>query len=131
MNKLSHIGRIIFAIPFAIFGINQFINHEYLAGLYTTFIPLAIFTNFIVGIALVAAAISLLLNTFVRLSCLLLAGLLLVFIITIHVPQLFFDYAPEILKQEFGKMLIMTNLLKDFSLMGAALMIAGLSPENN
>ena len=127
MKMLTQAGRIIFAIPFAVFGINHFINSEPLAGLYNTFIPLVPFTNFLVGVALLVAAISIILNKYVRLSCLLLAALLLIFILSIHIPQLFFNYAPETMKKDFGKMLILTNLLKDFALMGSALLIAGLS----
>ena len=131
MKMLTTIGRIIFAIPFAIFGINHFINSEPLAGLYNTLISFVPFTNFLVGVALLAAAVSIILNKYVKISCLLLAGLLLVFILSIHVPQLFFNYSPEVLKNDFGKMLIMTNLLKDFALMGASLIIAGLSPKED
>ena len=148
MKNLIKIGRIMFAIPFAIFGINHFFNSEPLAGLYNTFIPLVPFTNFLVGLALLAAAVSIILNKYVRLSCLMLAGLLLIFILSIHVPQLFFNYAPQLdFRQEaldksqisdlkshiysFGRMLILTNLLKDFALMGASLIIAGLSPDEN
>jgi uncharacterized membrane protein YphA (DoxX/SURF4 family) len=131
MKMLTKIGRIIFAIPFAVFGINHFINSEPLAGLYNTFITLVPFTNFLVGAALLAAAVSIILNRYIKLSCLLLAALLLIFILTIHVPQLFFNYAPETLQKDFGRMLILTNLLKDFALMGASLIIAGLSPAND
>jgi putative oxidoreductase len=129
MKIFNIIGRVIFAIPFAVFGINHFINSDSLAGLYNTFIPLLPFTNFIVGVALLAAAVSIILNRYVRLSCLLLAALLFIFIITIHVPQLFYNYAPEVLKNDFGKMLIITNLLKDVALMGASIIIASLTNE--
>lgn len=117
MKMITKLGRIIFAIPFAIFGINHFINSEPLAGLYNTFIPLVPFTNFLVGAALLAVAVSIVLNRYVKLSCLLLAALLLIFILSIHIPQFFFNYAPETIKNEFGRMLIFTNLLKDIALM--------------
>ena len=131
MKNLIKIGRIFFALPFAVFGINQFINASSLAGLYNTFIPLVPFTDFLVGVALLVAAVSIILNKYVRLSCLLLAALLLIFILTIHIPQLFFNYAPVTMTKDFGRMLILTNLLKDFALMGASLIIAGLSPEDD
>jgi putative oxidoreductase len=131
MTKFTNTGRIIFAIPFAIFGINQFINYNLLALLYTTFIPIGPFTNVIIGVALIAASISIIINKYVRISCLLLAALLLIFIVTIHLPQLLFHYVPSKLDPDFAQILIITNLLKDLGLMGGALMIAGLSPTNN
>jgi len=131
MKHLTDLGRIIFAIPFLIFGINHFFNWEMLALLYNTFIPIGVYTNIIVGLALIAVAISIIIKKFVRLSCLLLAGLLFIFILTIHIPQLFFNIAPENMDFKFVHILAMTNLLKDFALMGGAILIAGIYPKEN
>ena len=57
---------------------------------------------------------------YIKQSTLILAGMLLLFIATIHIPQLF---DPE------KKMIAMIALLKDLSLMGGSLMIAGMSEE--
>lgn len=130
MKRITHFARIIFALPFGVFGVNQFVNHRLLSELYTTFIPVVgPFTNLLVGIALIAASISIMANKFIRVSCYLLAILLLLFIITIHIPQLLIGNDPEEIPIKFVAILIMTNLLKDIALLGAAILIGTLLPE--
>ena len=124
MNKtLVETGRIIFAIPFLVFGINHFINLEALSGMYTTFIPLTAYTIILSGIAMIAAGISIMVRKYIRLSCSLLAGMLFIFIVTIHIPQLF---EPDKTYHVMG----LINLLKDVCLMGGSLMIIGLYPKD-
>jgi putative oxidoreductase len=130
MKNMTDIGRIIFAIPFAVFGINHFFNLEILAGLYTTFIPIWGFTIILTGLAMIGVALSIVFKKYIMLSCLILAGMLLIFIVTIHIPQLFFNVTPDPSDIKLTKILSLTNLLKDMSLMGAALMIAGLYPKS-
>jgi len=120
MKYLTTIGRILFALPFGIMGLNHFIMKSYYLGMVTTFIPGGGYTIIITGLALIAASISIIAKRFIQLSCLLLALLLLIFILTIHVPGLF-DPAT--------KMLAFIELMKDASLMGGALMIAGIYRE--
>lgn len=128
MQKITDIGRILFAIPFAIFGINHFLNWEMLALMYNSFIPMGVFTNFIVGVALIAAAVSIIFKKNIRLSCISLAILLFIFIVSIHIPQLFFDVKPNKLDSNFASILAANNMIKDIALMGGALMIVGLYP---
>jgi uncharacterized membrane protein YkgB len=73
------------------------------------------------GACLIAASISIILKKYIKLSCLLLALLLLIFILTIHIPQLF---EPD--KAQFAFM----ELLKDTGLMGGALIIAGIYKDD-
>lgn len=129
MKTITDYGRILFAIPFAIFGINHFFNWEMLALMYNSFIPLGVFTNFIVGVALMAAAISIVFKKNIRLSCISLAVLLFLFIVSIHLPQLFFDVTPDNMDDKFAKILAANNMIKDIALMGGALMIVGLYPK--
>ncbi len=117
MKNLTTIGRILFALPFAVFGLNHFIMVDFFTGMLTSFIPGTSFTIILTGIALIAASISIILKKYIKLSCILLAILLFVFIVTIHIPQLF---------DPSKKMLALLALLKDTSLMGGALMIAGI-----
>jgi putative oxidoreductase len=119
MKHLTTIGRILFAIPFGILGLNHFLMYSYYAGIATSFIAGGGFTVIITGLALIAASISILANKFIKISCLLLALLLLIFICAIHIPQLF---SPE---QAISTM-AMIELFKDTALMGGALMIAGM-----
>jgi uncharacterized membrane protein len=120
MKKMTAIGRILFAIPFAIFGINHFLMTDYYLGMLTSFIPLGPYTIILTGIMLIAASISIISKKFVKLSTILLAILLFIFIITIHIPHLFHDT---------DKTATIIALLKDVSLMGGSLMIAGIYSE--
>jgi len=122
MKNFTTLGRILFALPFAVFGINHFVMKEYYIGMLTSFIPLGAYTIILTGIMLIAASISIILEKFVKISTVLLAILLFVFIVTIHLPHLFHN-DPE-------RTVTLIALLKDISLMGGAIMIAGIYSEN-
>ena len=62
MKKMTTIGRILFAIPFAIFGINHFLMIDYYLGMLTSFIPLGAYTIILTGIMLIAASISIIIK---------------------------------------------------------------------
>ncbi|TAL64234.1 MAG: DoxX family protein, partial [Bacteroidetes bacterium] len=117
MKKITTIGRILFAIPFALFGINHFLMLDYYLGMLTSFIPLGAYTIILTGIMLIVASISIITKILVKLSTLMLAVLLFIFIITIHIPHLFTDA---------DKTITIIALLKDISLLGGSLMIAGI-----
>ena len=120
MKKLTTIGRILFAVPFALFGINHFLMLDYYLGMLTSFVPLGAYTIILTGIMLIVASISIITKIFVKFSTLLLAILLFIFIITIHIPHLFADA---------DKTITIIALLKDISLMGGSLMISGIYSE--
>ena len=120
MKKLTTIGRILFAVPFALFGINHFLMLDYYLGMLTSFVPLGAYTIVLTGIMMIAASVSIITKILVKFSTLLLAGLLFVFIVTIHIPHLITDA---------DKTITIIGLLKDISLMGGSLMIAGIYSE--
>ena len=120
MKKITTIGRILFAIPFAIFGINHFLMMDYYMGMLTSFIPRTGFIMILTGIMLILASISIITKKFVKISTLLLALLLFIFIATIHVPHLI---------NGVDTTTTLIALLKDISLMGGSLMIAGIYSE--
>lgn len=117
---MTSIGRILYAIPFALFGINHFLMTDYYVGMLTSFIPMGAYTIILTGILLIAASISIISKKLVRLSTILLAILLFLFIVTIHIPHLF---------QDTDKTATIIALLKDVSLMGGSMMIAGIYSE--
>jgi len=119
MKHLSIIGRILFGLPFGILGLNHFFMYDYYMGLISSFIPGGGYTVIIAGIALIAASISIIAKKYIQVSCLLLALLLFVFIVTIHIPGLFH---PE----KINVTIALIELLKDTALMGGSLMIAGI-----
>jgi putative oxidoreductase len=120
MKKITTIGRILFALPFAVFGINHFLMTDYYIGMLTSFIPLGAYTIILTGIMLIAASVSIIFKMYIKLTTLMLAGLLFFFIITIHIPHLVSGVDNEI---------TLIALLKDISLMGGSLMIAGIYSE--
>jgi putative oxidoreductase len=124
MKRLTTLGRILYALPFAVFGINHFVVMDYYMGLLTSFIPHTAFILLLTGVLLIAASISIITGKLIRLSTLLLASLLFIFILTIHIPHLV---------QGIDKTETMINLFKDVALMGGSLMIAGIysEPEKN
>jgi uncharacterized membrane protein len=124
MNKNNQmmftIGRLLFALPFGIIGLNHFFMYDFYSGMVTSFIPGAGFTVLLIGFFLIAACVSIIAKKFISISCILLAVLLLIFILTIHIPQLF-DPAKSTVA--------LMQLLKDAGLMGGAMMIAGIYKE--
>jgi len=120
MNKISTAGRILFALPFAVFGINHFLMMDYYMGMLTSFIPKTAFVMILTGLLLIAASISILTKKYVKISTLLLALLLFIFILTIHIPHLI---------KGVDTTVTLITMLKDISLMGGSLMIAGIYSE--
>jgi putative oxidoreductase len=116
MKNITTIGRILFAVPFALFGINHFLMTDYYVGMLTSFVPQGAYTIIIVGLLLIGASISIISKRFMRISTIMLACLLFIFIVTIHIPHLIGD-------EDTTTTII--ALLKDISLMGGSLMIAG------
>ena len=113
MHTLTSTGaRIIYAVPFAIFGLFHFMNASAMAGMVP--IPGGVFWIYLTGAALIAASISILIRKEARLACLLLALLLAIFALSIHLPGAI-----------DGNQASVTNMLKDLALAGAALGFAG------
>ena len=110
---LSKAGRYLFALPMGIFGLFHFMNGSQMAGMVP--IPGGIFWVYLTGAALLAACISILINTKAKLACVLLGVMLLIFMLTIHLPAVLGD----------GGSSAMTMLLKDTALAGGAWILAG------
>lgn len=115
MRNLSSIGRIIYGIPFFVFGILHLVSHGSMVDFVPSWLPFHLFWIYLVGIAFIAASISIVTLKYARLACLLLALLLLIFIVTIRIPNVV-----------AGDPMSLTMLLKDSSLLGGALVIAEL-----
>lgn len=115
MNNLKNVGRIVFAVPFAIFGMMHFMAAGDMAGMVPAWVPGGVFWVYVTGMALIAAAISIISKKQIYLVSVLLAVLLGVFVMTIHLPAVL-----------GGDQMAMGGMLKDISLAGGALLIAGL-----
>lgn len=109
MNAVLSLGKYLFAIPFAVFGVFHFMNAEAMAGM--AFGQTALV--YVTGAALILAAISMLIGKLDKLAAVLLALMLIIFVLVIHLTG-----AME------GDQSSMTMLLKDLMLAGGALIYA-------
>ncbi|PIW70535.1 MAG: DoxX family protein [Ignavibacteriales bacterium CG12_big_fil_rev_8_21_14_0_65_30_8] len=110
------VARVIFAIPFLVFGIMHFMKAGDMAGYVPSFIPGGVFWIYLTGLALIAASVSILIQKKAKLACLLLAIMLMIFVLTIHLPGVF---------NEATRQMSMSSMLKDLALCGAALFFSG------
>jgi len=118
-TTIFNVGRILYALVVAFFGVNHFLNGTGMQNTVPSFIPGGIFWVYFTGAAMVAAAISFLTGRQTRLAGLLMAVFLLLIVLTIHLPAVL--RAPGIEAVRFP----LTNLVKDTGLAAGALMIAG------
>lgn len=109
----SKIGRYLFALPFAVFGLFHLFN----AGNMTGWVPIpgGVFWVYLTGLAHLAASVSIIIEQKTRLACILLGVMLLIFVFSIHLPGIINGNMPS----------SMINLLKDLALTGAAWYMAG------
>lgn len=114
-------ARIIFALPFAIFGIFHFMNESEMASLISEF-PMAAIFVYISGAGLILGAIAIMIDKMARIASLLLAALLFLIIVFVHIPGMGSD-DPMVMQ------MAMTSVLKDFSMLGGALIVAGISKD--
>lgn len=111
----SKVARVLFALPFAVFGLFHFLNASAMAGMVP--VPGGVFWIYFTGAALIAGSIGIITGILGRLAALGLAALLVTFILGVHLPGL----SNPAMQQ--GAMM---GLLKDVSLLGGALTWAGL-----
>ncbi|MEK6480873.1 DoxX family membrane protein [Catalinimonas sp. 4WD22] len=104
------VARILFAVPFVIFGLFHFMNASAMAGMVP--VPGGAFWVYLTGAAMLAAGVAILAGKYARIACLLLALLLLIYVFTIHLPGAM-----------GGNQQSITNLLKDLAMAGGALAV--------
>ena len=116
MNILTGVvARVVFVIPFLGFGIGHLMNASMMAGMVP--IPGGILWIYVTGVAMLLAGVAAITKFQGKLAMLLLALLLLIYIVTLHIPAM--------LKPETMQMGMM-GVYKDMGLMGGALMLAGI-----
>ena len=118
-STIFRVGRILYALVVAFFGINHFLNGTGMQNTVPSFIPGGVFWGYFTGTALLLAAIAFLIDRQTRLAGLLMAVFLLVIVLTIHLPAVI--HAPDESSVRFP----LTNLVKDTGLAAGALMVAG------
>ena len=113
MNAFLSLGRWLFPIPFAIFGLIHVMDTSQMADRIPTYLPVPIFWVYLAGAGLVATATAMLLGKYDKLAATLLAGELLLFVLLIHLPKLV-----------GGDPTALAVMMKDLSLSGAAMLYA-------
>ncbi len=120
-NSLRTVGHYLYALPFAVFGLFHFMNASSMAGMVP--LPGGVFWVYLTGVALIAAAVSFLIGKKVKLAGTLLGIMLIIFVLSIHLPGVIGADSPQSMQMS------MTSLLKDLALAGAAFFIAGSHTE--
>jgi uncharacterized membrane protein len=120
MNQIlsQSLLRVIFAIPFAVFGVMHLMAAEKMQGMVPTYVPGGVIWVYITGVLLILGAAGFIINKSVKLAAYLLGGLMLIFILTIHLPVVM-----------GGDQNGMGSLLKDLSMMAGALFIGSSSSK--
>ncbi|MFT5165608.1 MAG: putative oxidoreductase [Saprospiraceae bacterium] len=114
MNSIIGLGKYFFAIPIGIFGILHFMAADDMAAM----APGGKYMVYFTGLALLAAAVSMVIGKMDKLASVLLAVILLLFIIP-HAQNMASDPG------ELG------NILKNLALAGGALLYAGSYAKDN
>ncbi len=120
ISPLTRLGRFLLAIPMAVFGIIHFMAGANMAPMVP--IPGGVVWVYITGVALIAAAVSIIIQKKARLASTLLAIMLLIFVFSIHLPA--------VLAGGDGGQSAMAMLLKDLAIAGGALVYAGTQPQD-
>jgi uncharacterized membrane protein len=116
---ISRIAIYLLAVIMIVFGIYHFQQPRSLLIYVPDNLPGGITWVYITGVVFILAALAFLSNKFVRVAAYLLAALLIIFIITIHIPNYRMAGEPEMRQNAF------INMLKDLAIAAFALHIAG------
>ena len=116
LDKILPFGRLFFAMPMGVFGTEHLVDASDMAQAVPSWMPAHLFWAYLVGVALIAAALSIILNKHARLAATLLGSMLLVFVATIHIPNIVAQH---------GARLFWTIALRDTAFSGGAFALAG------
>lgn len=126
MKILTNIvARILFVLPLVLFAMGHLTNANSMAEMMLPNFPGAIFFVYLTGLALLAAAISILIKKKASLATLLLALLLIMIAFIVYFPSM-------IGTDPVAAEMAMPHFLKDLGLAGASLFMSGVfSKEEN
>jgi uncharacterized membrane protein len=74
------------AVPLGVFGTDHFVEHASIARIVPSWMPAHLFWVYFVGVALIAAALSIAANRYVKLSATLLGLMFFLFVLLMHIP---------------------------------------------
>lgn len=109
MNSLGYIGKLLYALPFAMFGIFHFMGASSMSGMVPSFLPAPEAWVYLTGLAHLLAVVAIIINKKAKLATLLLGIMLLLFALLIHLSGFL-----------AGDQAATSSFLKDVALSGAA-----------
>jgi uncharacterized membrane protein YphA (DoxX/SURF4 family) len=127
MNVFLSLGRWIFPVPFAMFGLMHFMNADALAAWVPSYMPAPAIFVYLAGAGLIGAAVSMYIGKYDKLAATLLAIMLLLFVLMMHMPGAMgggegsdaaMGNALKDLGLAAGSMIYATTLAKDRSIIG-------------
>jgi uncharacterized membrane protein len=120
LNRWKSAGEIFLAIMYVIFGIDHFLYAEFVKTLVPTWIPGNLFWTYLAGIALIGSGLAIAFNIKKRLVALLLGGMLLIWLLVLHIPRAI-NHPPGDNGNE------LTSVFQCLGLSGVAFLIARMS----
>lgn len=87
LDKITPYGKYFFGILLVVFGIDHFLYFDFVKTLVPGWIPGAEFWTYLTGIALIGAGLSILIHFRPQQVGLLLAGMLLIWLLVLHIPR--------------------------------------------
>jgi uncharacterized membrane protein len=122
VDKIARLSRYLFAILLIIFGVQQFLNLDFLTAKVAPYLPLRIFWVYLTGAAMVITGASVLVNKKARLAAFALGTLMLILNVLLHVYLL--ASAPH-------NPLYWTAAMLDLAITCGAFILASTSPEES
>jgi|GEM_PF-233121 len=117
MNSLALVGRILYALPLIGFGLGHLLAGAEMGGMVPAWVPGGgTFWIYCTGVALIAGSLAIITGVMGRLAALLVAALLLLFVLTLHLPG-WLEGGPNAIMSRM-------SLYKDLAMAGGALVIA-------
>jgi uncharacterized membrane protein len=89
LDKLIAAAGALYAAPLAVFGMQHLIVAQSVQMMVPAWMPWRLFWAYLVGVALIAGALSIAVRKYVRLSASLLAAMIFLFVLMIHIPSAF------------------------------------------
>jgi uncharacterized membrane protein len=115
LDKLLPFGRLFFAIPMGVFGTDHFADAVNIARIVPRYMPWHMFWTYLVGVALIAASLSIILKINARLAGILLGCMFVLFVAMMDIRALVITHN----SRQFWAI-----TLRDFTFSGAAFAVA-------
>ena len=117
LDKLAVLGCVFYAAPLALFGAEHLVAAESIKQIVPPWMPGRLFWTYFVGVALIAAALSIVLTKYIPLTARLVGVMFFLFVLMIHLPSVAANPKNRIL---------WAIAFRDLSFAGAAWCLAGI-----